>query len=128
MSSTAYQRAVADMEAAGLNPAAMSTGGASSPSASGAVGTAASASGIGSASVNPGFNVNNLLSTALQATFKEKEAAKLFSQNLQSTANYFDKMKDFENYKYSLYHKVKDDIKLEPWQEEAFKDVLKSFK
>lgn len=81
MSSTAYQRAVLDMEKAGINPmVAYMQGGASSPAGASGSGTAASSGSGGSPSLNvPDYGqflregLPKSLATAMQATKLSKE-------------------------------------------------------
>lgn len=81
MSSTSYQRAVADMQKAGINPASLSAGSMSASTPSGA-------SASSSASRPGSFDFSNLVSSAVAMTIaKDKNFTQVMSNNIRSNAS-----------------------------------------
>ena len=100
MSNTQYQRAIADMEAAGLNPASLVG---SSPSGAGVPNAAAASSGIGStgsSSVSGSSSLGALYSSAIQGMIaKDRDAAKFLADELRDNAKHAHKMEEIAEWK-----------------------------
>lgn len=101
MASTNYQRAIADMEAAGLNPASLVG---SSPSGALAPSTAAVSAGAGSkpssgVSVS-GAGMSALMSSAINGMIaKDRDAAKYLADEMRDNARHAHKMEEIREWK-----------------------------
>lgn len=99
MSNTAYQRASADMQAAGYNPALMfSQGGASTPSGS----SARSGSGGAPQVHNP---LGNIISTVIGSVFKSLTSYDNSVREDKRIRDLHDDRLAWEDYKYANYRK-----------------------
>ena len=117
MASTNYQRAIADMEKAGLNPASLvgsSPSGALAPSTASA---SAGASGVAGSRFS-GFSsgLGSMMSSAIQGMIaKDRDAAKFLADELRDNARHAHKMEEIAEWKaekkaVSSYHDGKDSI------------------
>lgn len=100
MSNTSYQRAMADMKAAGLNPMlAHSQGGASSPPGSSARSENPAAAGFASASQASGaaLAVQQSLATRAQIANLEAQTAKIKSETMDQAVNTAFRMAQMQN-------------------------------
>lgn len=101
MASTNYQRAVADMEKAGLNPASLvgsSPSGALAPSSASA---SSGASGVAGSRFS-GFSsgLASMMSSAIQGMIaKDRDAAKYFADELRDNAKHAHKMEEIREWK-----------------------------
>lgn len=135
MSNSQYQRAIADMEAAGLNPASLVG---SSPSGAGVPNAAAASAGIGStgsSSVRGSNSLGSLYSSAIQGMIaKDRDAAKFLADELRDNAKHAHKMeeiaeaisehKSLEAYKKEIGHKSYFDYN--DRYNEGFKELIKN--
>lgn len=87
MASTNYQRTMSDMEAAGINPAAI--GGVGGTGTGSAGSSAGYSSAGGAAAASSGINrvgIGELFNNALISSFRDKDVLEAFSNNLKSNA------------------------------------------
>lgn len=103
MSSTAYQRAITDMKAAGINPASIG-GGSAASTPQGATANASSASagapGAGSHNFRASSNFDNILSSAINGMIaKDRDAAKYLADEFRDNARHAHKMEEIREWK-----------------------------
>lgn len=100
MASTQYQRAIADMEKAGLNPASL-TG--SSPSGAMVPNAAAASSGagsVGSARFSSSSGMSSMMSSAIQGMIaKDRDAARFLADELRDNARHAHKLEEIREWK-----------------------------
>lgn len=110
MASTNYQRAIADMEQAGLNPASLVG---SSPSGALAPNAANASSGVGSVPGShfrgQGSGLASMMSSAIQGMIaKDRDAAKFLADEFRDNARHAHKME--ENYERIEYNTLKNEM------------------
>lgn len=116
MSNTAYQRAIADMKAAGINPASIGASqAASTPNASMASAGSGSAGMANFTGSRLGSGFNNILSSALNGLIsKDRDAAKYLANEIRDNAKHAHRVEEMrERLETRHHHKLLENDSLE---------------